>query len=307
MTKAIRIGTRDSRLARWQTDCVISLLKAAKPELSIIVVPIKTTGDRIHDVPLDKIGDIGIFTKEIEKALLDNTIDAAVHSLKDLASDLPEGLTIGAVPVREDVRDAMISRNAITLDELPQRAHIFTGSLRRKAQLLSLRKDFRIENIRGNVETRLKKFHNSEADALIMAAAGLKRLGLTKHIAAYIPEETVVPAVGQGALAVEVRSNDKKSLKLCSKINNETLYHIAAAERSFLRHIQGGCKVPIGGVGTVKDGLLELIGVVASLDGKMIVKESIQGNLSDAEYIGSQLAEKILRAGGKEILARFHK
>jgi len=315
MTGTFRIGTRDSRLARRQTECVISLLKSVELDLQItmakaityVIVPIKTTGDKVRDVPLEKIGSTGLFTKEIEKALLDNHIDAAVHSLKDLASELPEGLTIGAVPVREDVRDALISKNAKTLDELPEGAQILTGSLRRKAQLLNLRKDFRIEDIRGNVETRLKKFLDSDAEVsgLIMAAAGLKRLGLTEHIAAYIPVETMMPAVGQGALAVEVRADDNKSLELCSKINNKTLYAVTAAERSFLRHLQGGCRVPIGGLGNVKNDILELVGFTASTDGAVLVKKSVQGAISDTEDIGRRLAEKILNAGGKEILESF--
>lgn len=305
MTGTFRIGTRDSRLARWQTDYVINLLRAAEPDLPVTIIPIKTTGDKVRDVPLEKIGSTGLFTKEIEKALLDNHVDAAVHSLKDLASELPEGLTIGAVPVREDVRDVLISRNAKTLDELPEGARILTGSIRRKAQLLSLRKDFRIEDIRGNVETRLKKFQNSDADALIMAAAGLKRLGLTEHISAYIPVETMLPAVGQGALAVEVRADDNKTLELCSKIDNKTLHAVAAAERSFLRHLHGGCRAPVGGLGEIRNDILELVGFAASLDGTSLVKKFVQGAISDAEDVGRKLAEKILNAGGKEILDSF--
>jgi len=305
MPETFRIGTRVSRLARLQTDCFVSLLRAVEPDLPVTIVSIKTTGDRVHDVPLEKISSTGLFTKEIEKALLDNRIDAAVHSLKDLASELPEDLTIGAVPVREDVRDALISKNAKTPDELPEGARILTGSIRRKAQLLSLRRDFRIENIRGNVETRLKKFKNSDADALIMASAGLKRLGLTEHITAYIPVETMLPSAGQGALAVEVRADDTRSLELCSKIDDKTLHAVSAAERSFLRHLHGGCRVPVGGLGTVENNTLKLVGITASPDGTLLVKRSVQGDISDAEDVGRRLAEKILNAGGKKILESF--
>ncbi|MCH8287202.1 hydroxymethylbilane synthase, partial [candidate division KSB1 bacterium] len=214
MANNLRIGTRDSRLARWQTDYVINLLKAADPGLSITVVPIKTKGDTIQNIPLENMGVTGIFTKEIERALLDESIDIAVHSLKDLESTLPEGLVIAAVPIREDARDVLIAKEHESLEELPAGTQVMTGSLRRKAQLLNLRDDLIIVNIRGNVETRLKKFKKSGPDVsgLIMAAAGLKRLELTDRISSYIPEDVLVPAVGQGALAIEARKDDKKTL-----------------------------------------------------------------------------------------------
>ncbi|MFC1555100.1 hydroxymethylbilane synthase, partial [candidate division KSB1 bacterium] len=198
MPRIFRIGTRESRLALWQTDFVTRILKEVSPDTKIEIVHITTKGDKILDIPLDKIGDTGLFTKEIEQALLDEKIDLAVHSLKDLASEIPEGLILGAVPAREDFRDVLISRGAGSLEELPENAKILTGSLRRAAQLLNFRKDFRTENIRGNVETRLRKFSESDADGLIMASAGLKRLGLTDKISGYISEETMIPAVCQG-------------------------------------------------------------------------------------------------------------
>jgi hydroxymethylbilane synthase len=305
MNGTVKIGTRDSQLARWQTDYVLSLLKAVDPSLSVTIVPIKTTADIINTTPLEKIGSTGVFTKEIEKALLENSIDIAVHSMKDLETVLPEGLTIGAVPVREDSHDALIAKQASTLDELPQGATILTGSPRRKALLLHYRPDFHIGTIRGNIDTRIKKLHNSNADALILAAAGLKRLALSEHISSIISEDILLPAIGQGALAIQVRSDDKKLLKLCSKINNTTFQAVTAAERSFLRRIQGGCQIPAGCIGTIKDNFLVLTGVIAMADGSRLVRESYRGDPDDPENTGVRLAETILDKGGSEILDNF--
>ncbi len=305
MNGTVKIGTRNSRLARWQTDHVLSLLKAVGPSLSFTIVPIKTTGDIVNTVPLENIGSAGIFTKEIEKALLDNSIDIAVHSMKDLETVLPEGLTIGAVPMREDFHDALIAKEASTLDELPKGATILTGSPRRKAQLLHYRPDFHIESVRGNIETRIKKLQKSDADALILAAAGLKRLSLSEHISSIISEDVILPATGQGALAIQVRSDDKKLLKLCSKINNATFRSVTAAERSFLRGIQGGCQIPAGCIGTITDNDLVLTGVIAMPDGSRLVRESHRGDPDDPENTGVRLAETILDAGGDEILNIF--
>ena len=307
MANNLRIGTRDSRLARWQTDYVINLLKAADPGLSITVVPIKTKGDTIQNIPLENMGVTGIFTKEIERALLDESIDIAVHSLKDLESTLPEGLVIAAVPIREDARDVLIAKEHESLEELPAGTQVMTGSLRRKAQLLNLRDDLIIVNIRGNVETRLKKFKKSGPDVsgLIMAAAGLKRLELTDRISSYIPEDVLVPAVGQGALAIEARKDDKKTLKRCKKISNSTLETISKAERSFLRKMEGGCLIPVGGIGKIVDDNLELTGMIATIDGKKMVKKTITAEISEAENAGIRLAEKVLEDGGKEILESF--
>jgi len=307
MANNFRIGTRDSRLARWQTDYVMNLLKAADPDLSITVVPIKTKGDNLQNIPLENMGVTGIFTKEIENALLDESIDIAVHSLKDLESELPDGLVLAGVPIREDARDVLIAKEHETLETLPAGTQVMTGSLRRKAQLLNLRDDLKVVNIRGNVETRLKKFHNSgpEISGLIMAAAGLKRLDLTDRISSYIPEDVFVPAVGQGALAIEARKGDKKILKRCAKISNRTLETISIAERSFLKTMEGGCLIPVGGFGKIVDGNLELTGMIASIDGKEIVKKTVTSEISDAEITGIRLAEKILEDGGREILDSF--
>lgn len=307
MASTFRIGTRNSKLARCQTDYVISLLKAADPGLSITIVPISTKGDDVQNIPLDKIGSVGLFTKEIERALTDNEIDAAVHSLKDLESELPDGLMLGAVPIREDARDALISKEFESLEELPVGAHVMTGSLRRKAQLLNIRNDIHIDSIRGNVETRIKKFYNTgpETAGLIMAAAGMIRLGLTDKIASYIPEEVLLPAVGQGALAVEIRKVDKKAVKLCKKIDNRTLHSIANAERSYLRAMQGGCLIPIGAIGKIDGDNLDLTGMIANTDGTMVVKKTVRGDLSEAEDTGIRLAKAVLNDGGKTIMDSF--
>ncbi len=305
MKDTIRIGTRNSKLARWQTDYVSDLLRAINSPLSITVVPIKTTGDADTSVPLEKLGATGVFTKEIEKALLDKKIDIAVHSMKDLETDLPKRLTIGAVPVREDFHDALIAKNGESLDDLSEGAKILTGSPRRKAQLLHYRPDFRIEDVRGNVETRIKKLHDSDANALILAVAGLKRLGLSNHISSLISEEILLPAIGQGTLAVQVRSNDKNIVKLCSKINNTTLAAVTAAERSYLRVLQGGCQVPAGCIGQLSGNKLILTGAVATQDGSKLVRQSFQGDPAEPERVGEQLAKTILDAGGDAILESF--
>ncbi|MFC1556392.1 hydroxymethylbilane synthase [candidate division KSB1 bacterium] len=305
MTGACRIGTRSSRLARYQTDRVAEMLKTTVPDIDIEIIPIATTGDRITDIPLNQIGSQGLFTKELEHALLDNLIDIAVHSMKDLESTLPGGLTIGAVPERDDARDVIISELHSSVEELPQGSTVFTGSLRRRAQLMAARNDLIINDIRGNVETRIKKFHESGAQALIMAAAGLRRLGLGDEIAGFIPVETILPAVGQGALAVEIRNDDNEAAELCRLINDEKRYAVAAAERRFLQVLQGGCRVPIGGYGMLNDGTLELTGMVASLNGEDVVRKKTAGNPDDAEELGEKLAETILQAGGREIIDSF--
>jgi len=302
MTRPFRIGTRNSRLAHWQTDRVVRLLKRAAPNSFLIVIPITTTGDKFVHMPLDKIGDRGLFTKEIEKALLDERIDVGVHSLKDLESELPEGLVIGAVLEREDARDALISKSARSLAALPDGATVLTGSLRRKAQLLGMGRNFQIDTIRGNVETRLQKFRQSNAGGLIMACAGLKRLGLTREITEYIPVETMLPAAGQGALAVEIRSGDKQARALCSLLNDDKLFQVTAAERRFMQALQGGCSIPIAGFGRLRNNELELNGYLASLDGGTAVRDSVSGDLNNAEALGERLAQKILDAGGREIL-----
>jgi len=302
MNGVFRIGTRKSRLARWQTERIIHLLGKAAPDLQVETIMITTTGDRITDVPLANIGSQGVFTKELENALLDGRIDAAVHSMKDLESELPDGLMIGAVPERSDVRDALISEKYNSIGDLPEGAAVFTGSLRRKAQLLGMRPDIIIRDIRGNVETRLKKFRESDAAGLIMAAAGMQRLGLSDHIAGYIPVTELVPAVGQGALAVEIRADDERAKPVCALISDTSLELETGAERRFLRVLQGGCRIPAGAYAVMRDGTLTMTGTVTSIDGSRIIRRNVSGNPADAESLGERLANEILNAGGAEII-----
>jgi hydroxymethylbilane synthase len=305
MPSNVRIGTRASELALWQTHHVKALLKELFSGIIIDVQTIKTTGDKILDAPLAKIGDKGLFTKELEAALLDERIDLAVHSLKDVPTAIPEGLTIAAVLEREDVRDVFISHSK-SLNKLfmtlPRHAVIATGSLRRKCQVLNARQDIQIVDIRGNLNTRLKKLDESNWDGMILAKAGVTRLGWAQRITEILPLEIMLPAVGQGALAIEIRNGDKHIEELL-----RTLHHIptaltVTAERSFLRHLEGGCQIPIGAYGQVQGNELRLDAVIGSLDGKHMVKGSRNGRHADAERIGIELAEELLKRGGKEIL-----
>ena len=305
MPSNIRIGTRGSELALWQTHHVKTLLEGRFPDIIIDVQTIKTTGDKILDAPLAKIGDKGLFTKELEVALLDERIDLAVHSFKDVPTAIPEGLAIAAVLEREDARDVFIghpkSLNKLFMT-LPRHAIIATGSLRRKCQALNARQDIQIVDIRGNLNTRIKKLDESNWDGIILAKAGVTRLGWARRITEILPFEIMLPAVGQGALAIEMRNGDKRIEELL-----RTLHHIptaltVTAERSLLRHLEGGCQIPIGAYGQVQGNELRLDAVIGSLDGKRIVKGSRSGNFADAERIGIELAEELLKRGGKEIL-----
>jgi hydroxymethylbilane synthase len=307
MIQPFRIGTGNNRLALVQTSYIAKLLQSTSPEIPIEVVQIRTTDDKIRNLTLEKIGSTILFTKGIEIALLENKIDAAVYSLKDLESTLPAGLILGAVPVREDVRDALIAPKRSTLENLPIGARILTGSLRRKAQLLHLRGDFVIETVHGNVETRIRRFYQSGADGLIAAAAELQRLTLDFHIAEYIPVDVIIPAVGQGALGIEIRANDERARIICDKINNNIFYQTALGERSFLRTLKGDRKIPIGCIGKTDGDTIKLTGFIATADGSQFIKQSLQGQLAESESVGKLLAENILNAGGNEILEQFHR
>ncbi|MFC1492373.1 hydroxymethylbilane synthase [candidate division KSB1 bacterium] len=302
MKRIIRIGTRKSRLAIIQTDKVVDMLRNAAPDVDFEKVLITTAGDREKEKPLEQIGERGLFTKEIERALLEDKIDAAVHSLKDLESTLPEGLIIGAVPERIEVRDVLISKSFNDIDELPENAKILTGSLRRKAQLSDISKDYVFDNIRGNIETRLKKFKASDADAMIMAGAGLIRMGFTSEIRSYIPVDMMIPSAGQGAIGIEVRTDDKNTKALMAKINDEIIYNITAGERAFLRELHGGCLIPVACNGCIINGRLELTGYLADLECEKSVSEKISGNFENSEILGKELAARVLAAGGRDIL-----
>ncbi|MEO7660227.1 MAG: hydroxymethylbilane synthase [Pyrinomonadaceae bacterium] len=302
MRNTFIIGTRGSDLALWQAEFVKGRLKAKLPNAELEIKIISTTGDQILDQSLSKIGDKGLFTRQIETALLKGEIDLAVHSLKDLQTEQPEGLTIGAVCHRDLPNDAFISSKYGSIDELPDGATVATGSLRRKCQLLSHRPNLRVVDIRGNVPTRLKKFENSDADAIVLAFAGLHRLGLDSRVKQLIPFNLMLPAVGQGAIAVEVRFDDQRVLDTVAKIDDHETRICITAERAFLRRLEGGCQVPIGALATLEDGLLRLDGMVGSLDGSVVYRESIDGDAANADNLGSYLANILIEKGAGKLL-----
>jgi hydroxymethylbilane synthase len=306
--KRLIIGTRGSELALWQSNFVKSELRKLFPALDVELQIIKTLGDKILDSPLSRIGDKGLFTKEIDHALLDRTIDIAVHSAKDVPTILPAGLTIGAVVEREDVRDAFIAhpaKNHRRFGDLPRHAKIATGSLRRRCQLLQIRPDLEVIDIRGNLNTRLKKLATSDWDGMVLARAGVKRLGWEERIAEVLPVETMLPAVGQGALAIVMREKDEGVRELVQKLHHESTAVAVNGERAFLRFLEGGCQVPIGTYGRLEDGKFRLDALIGSLDGRRVVRGSIGGSPAESEALGIQLAKQLLERGGREILSEI--
>ncbi len=301
-TGTLRIGTRSSALALWQANWVRQRLEQAHPGLRINLVEIQTKGDKILDAPLSKIGDKGLFTREIERALLDKEIDLAVHSLKDLPTTLPLGLILGAVSEREDPRDALVSKGAASLDELPRGGTVATGSLRRRAQLLHVRPDLRVVDIRGNVQTRLRKFDESDWDGMIMARAGLVRLGLEERIACNLESAQMLSAVSQGALGLEIREGDAVTAERIAPIECFATRAITTAERAFLHTLEGGCQVPVAALGQMVEGWLELDGLVVSLDGQHYLRGRTRGSALKADRIGSDLAEVLLADGADAVL-----
>lgn len=302
MRNEIRIGTRGSRLALWQAGYVARQLSAQYPGTEVRLVTISTRGDRVLEMPLAEIGGKGLFTQEIEREISDGRIDMAVHSLKDVPAVLPEGLMIGAVLKRAEARDALVSRSGASLQALPAGARVGTSSLRRRAQLLAVRPDLTVTVLRGNVDTRLKKLEQGGLEAVILAAAGLERLGLGEKITELLPVEIMLPAVGQGILAVELRKDDtglREQLAFLTDFDTEAA---ARAERSFLRRIDGSCQVPVGVFAEAVPGGLRLTAKVASLDGRRVVREQLLGAMTAAEQLGKELAERILQNGGQEIL-----
>jgi hydroxymethylbilane synthase len=290
------IASRGSQLALWQARWVAAGLAAGGEECRIEIV--KTTGDKITDVPLAKVGTKGLFTKEIEEALLDGRADLAVHSLKDLPTELPAGLVLAAVPAREDARDAVVGRK---LAQLAGGATVGTSSLRRAAQLRKLRPDLKIESVRGNLDTRLRKLEEGRYEAILLAAAGLKRLGWSGRIAEILPVEIMCPAVGQGALAIETREQGK-AFEACRRLDDGATHAAVQAERGLLRALGGGCQVPIGAHAAVDGGRLRLLGVVASPDGSELLRAETEGDAADAGAIGRKLGEELLGRGGRAIL-----
>jgi len=302
MKHELIIGSRGSRLALWQARYIAERLQAAHTGLNVKIERVTTTGDKILDVPLAKIGGKGLFTKELESAMLDGAIDLAVHSLKDMPTDLPEGLVLAAVTKRSDPFDALVSPRYKTLEKLPPNARVGTSSLRRQAQLLAVRPDLKLANLRGNVGTRLEKAEDGTYDAVVLAAAGLKRLGLGDKITQILPLNVSLPAVGQGALAIEARGSDAPTLALLSALDHAPTRTETYAERAFLRAVEGGCQVPVGVYAVLKGNALQVQAVIASLDGKTVVRDAIEGSAEAAEKLGSFLAERMLRNGGREIM-----
>ncbi|HCB92492.1 MAG TPA: hydroxymethylbilane synthase [Selenomonas sp.] len=302
----IVIGTRSSKLALWQADFVEAAIKKEYPELHIEKKLMTTKGDKILDAPLAKIGGKGLFTKELETEMLAGGIDIAVHSLKDMPTEIPEGLVISAITKRFDSGDAMVSLSHRKFEELPKGAKVGTSSLRRKAQLLALRPDLNFVDLRGNVNTRLRKLEEENFDAIILAVAGLKRLGFGDRITEVLPKKVILPAVGQGALAIETRLGDEEVRNILSFLDDGDTRVCAQAERAFLSRVEGGCQVPVGVYATIEQtGTLSVEAVIASLDGKRIYRDSIKGKPEDAELIGERLAETLLDAGGSTILKKL--
>lgn len=302
MKEKLIIGTRNSELALWQAHHIADRLRDVYPSLIVELKHIVTTGDKILDVPLAKIGGKGLFTKELETEMLAGRIDLAVHSLKDMPTVLPDGLVLAAVTKRFDPGDAVVSPKYRTLANLPKGASVGTSSLRRKAQLMRARPDLVIRDLRGNVGTRLKKLETENLDAIILAAAGLKRLGLEPYITEILPKEICLPAVGQGALAIEAREGDDKTLNLLAFLNDAQTADATAAERAFLKEVEGGCQVPVGVHAAFEDDVLQVRAVIATVDGKTMIKDQISGAAAEAAALGENLAGRMLNAGGREIM-----
>jgi len=307
LERTLTLATRKSKLALTQSTWVKEQLEAAWPGLKIELLHVTTKGDKILDVPLAKVGGKGLFVKEIEEAMLRGEADFAVHSLKDVPTELPEGLEVSIFPEREDVRDAFVSNSADSLDALAEGAKVGTSSLRRMAQLRAVRPDLKIESLRGNLDTRLKKLDDGLYDAIILAAAGMNRLGLSDRITSLLDTEQMLPAIGQGCLGLEFRSSDDEVRRILSAIHHEETAVCVTAERGFLDRLQGGCQVPIGAYAYLdEDGNITLEGMVATEDGSEIIRRGMRGPVSRARDLGVVLAEQILDVGGMEILKEVY-
>nr|WP_305791175.1 hydroxymethylbilane synthase [Desulfatitalea tepidiphila] len=302
MKSSLRIGTRGSQLALWQARWVQAAITRDQPDITVELVIIKTQGDKILDVPLAQVGGKGLFVKEIEEALLENRIDLAVHSMKDMPAELPAGLVIGAIPARENAHDAFVSVRHAALHDLPDGARLGTSSLRRAAQLKHQRPDLTIVPLRGNLDTRLKKLETTDLDAIVLAAAGLLRLGLGERITRYLNSEEMLPAVGQGALCIETRDDDPRVGPIVVKLDHADTHHAVRAERAFLKRLEGGCQVPIAGHATTDGSRVDLCGLVADVDGRRIIKNTRSGPVEIAEQLGRALAEDLLANGADHIL-----
>ena len=299
------IATRESPLALWQAKYVQSCLKEKFPELDVQLLGLTTKGDKILDVTLSKIGGKGLFVKELEAAMLEGKAQIAVHSLKDMPTILPEGLCLTAVTKRANAGDAFVSNKYASIETLPQGAVLGTSSLRRKAQLLAARPDLKIVDLRGNVDTRLRKLDDGQMDAIILAAAGLTRLGYTDRIREIIPHNFCLPAVGQGALAIECRTNNTEVRAMLNFLNDQPTKQATDAERAFLGLIEGGCQVPIGVHAVTEGDAVSIEAIIASLDGSTVLRDTIRGQAINAAELGKELGNKMLDQGGRAILAEI--
>ena len=306
MPEKFILATRKSLLALTQSKWVKSEIEQRWPEVEIELLKVVTRGDKILDVPLAKVGGKGLFVKEIEDALLRKDADLAVHSLKDCPTELPEGLEVSIFPRREDPRDAFISRDGRKLSELPHGAKVGTSSLRRLSQLRKIRPDLVIESLRGNLDTRLRKLDEGMYNAIILAAAGLNRLGLSNRITEHLDPETMLPAIGQGSLGIEFRSDDSRMREILSSIHDEKTSVCVRAERAFLLRLEGGCQVPIGAYAVLSDNEIVMEGLVADEEGNELIRRKLKGTADSPETLGTELADEILNAGGREILEKVY-
>ncbi len=305
--KLIKIATRGSKLALWQSQFVADLIKEAHPSIEVELMVVKTKGDKILDVPLAKIGGKGLFVKEIEDKVLSKEADLAVHSMKDVPMEIPPGLKLGVVPKREDPRDCFVSEKYTSLESLPANAVIGTSSLRRKVQVSILRPDVEIVPLRGNLDTRMKKLKEGLFDAIIVAFAGAKRLGISSRFLMKLDPKSFIPAVGQGALGLEYREDDKDLDEILRFLDHPVTRWTVLAERSFLKTLQGGCQVPIGGFAYLKNAeIMEMIGFLCSLDGKNNIFVKKQSHVSQYESLGKAVAEEVLERGGDKILKEVY-
>lgn len=302
----LKIATRQSPLALWQANYVKQRLEGFYPDLNVVLVPMVTKGDVILDTPLAKIGGKGLFVKELETALLNGEADIAVHSMKDVPMQFPEGLGLSVICPREDPRDAFVSNTYRTLADLPQGAVVGTSSLRRQCQLKQLRPDLKIESLRGNVGTRLSKLDRGDYDAIILAAAGLIRLGLTERIVSFIAIHDMLPAAGQGAVGIECRSNDTRVQQLLAPLADAETTYCVLAERAMNTHLQGGCQVPIAGYAIIENEQLYLRALVGELDGSSIIRAEAKSAVEKAEVLGIQVAEMLLQQGADNILKALY-
>lgn len=301
-THPIKIGTRGSALALWQAHWVQSKLAASHPEQPVELVIIKTQGDKILDVPLAKVGGKGLFVKELEEALLAKEIDLAVHSMKDVPSVMPDGLMLAAILEREDPRDVLLSTRFTGLADLPLGGVVGSSSLRRQSQLLNLRPDLQVVSLRGNVNTRISKLEAGQFDAILLAAAGVKRLDLMQYVVEYLDPQQMIPANGQGAIGIEIRENDSLISPLISPLNHRPTWQCVSAERAFLATLEGGCQVPIAGYAQLQEEILHFVGRVSSLDGTEMITQQMQGQADQPISLGQRLAQALLEKGAKRIL-----